>query len=132
MGAFFQAQVVFHVKYKSWLSLSLNQFEFEAKLKPHTVMMTMDSLSVIKSLLTTEIGHRVIRQELPGLTLAQQAINTIPSKKQEDPTVRIPIQTLKSQKTGSRRNKIVVNITTEQYGWAQFQSGPAWRGYSAQ
>ena len=71
----------------SWLSLTWNQFE--AKLKPHTVMMTMDSLSVIKSLLTTEIGHRVIRQELPGVTLALLAINTIPSKKQEDPTVSL-------------------------------------------
>ena len=37
-------------------------------------------------LLTTKIGRRVIRQELPGVTLPP-AVNTIQSKNKKDPTL---------------------------------------------
>ena len=99
---------------KSINLLSLTWSQLGAKPKPPMDSYDDDGfpLSVIKSLPTTEIGRRVLRQELPGVTLTL-AVNTIPSKKQKDPTVsRIPTQTLKSRKTESRRNKIAVHITT--------------------
>ena len=106
-----------------------------AKQKPNTVMMmVMDSLGVT---LVCPPNHKDrAAGHSAGVARSDTDTSSKHQSKQEsersDTVSRIPVETYKSEKSGSRRNKIEVHITTGQYGWAQLQSGPIRRGYGVQ